>query len=188
VKRGFTIVELIIVITVIGILAAISLVSYSSVISRAHNSKIIAGVRIYLDQINVYHAQNGYWPTTGPEDAGQHISVVCLGTGYASSACGTVSGVNVFQDTVFNLKMVSYVGSNPPALNDQSLASGPEAFVGAVYGNDGTTLLPGYTYARTIQYALNGANADCQISGAVSYRLTTNPDVTACEIDLEAIY
>ena len=68
------------------------------------------------------------------------------------------------------------------------MPSGPEAFVGAVYGNDITdSSRTGYSYARTIQYALHGANADCQLPGAWSYRLSDSPAVTACEIVLEGL-
>ena len=73
-------------------------------------------------------------------------------------------------------------------VNDRTIPSGPEAFIGAVYGNDITVRSrTGYSYARTIQYALHGANADCKLPGAWSYRLTDSPAVTACEIVLEGI-
>jgi prepilin-type N-terminal cleavage/methylation domain-containing protein len=43
-QRGFTIVELLIVIVVIGILAAITIVAYNGVQTRAENNKTVAAV------------------------------------------------------------------------------------------------------------------------------------------------
>jgi len=62
--RGFTIVELLIVIVVIAILAAISIVAYNGIQSRARNSAIESTVSSYLKLLKVYTATYGAYPTT----------------------------------------------------------------------------------------------------------------------------
>ena len=84
--------------------------------------------------------------------------------------------------------MPPFIGAKPTVINHKELPSGPEAFVGAVYGIDETIKSKtGFTRARTIQYALHGSDADCVISNAWAYRLSDKPAVTACEIVLEGI-
>ncbi len=186
-RRGFTIVELLIVVVVIAILAAITIVSYNGITTRAYNVKIVAGVRVYLEQIELYRATQGAYPRTGPEEAGEDITMVCLGSGYSNETCGHISNTTVNEDSFFNNEMATFIGSNIPKINDQSLPSGPESFVGAAYGIDQTAPSTGFSRARTIQYALHGADANCMLSGAWAYRLSDTPPVTACEIILEGI-
>ena len=187
-RHGFTIVELLIVVVVIAILAAITIVSFNGITTRAYNVKIVGGVRTYLQQIEVYYATNGSYPPTTPEQNGQQIAMVCLGSGYTDATCGKVTGVIVYEDSLFNTKMAPFIGAKPPVINDKELPSGPEAFVGAVYGIDETIKSKtGFTRARSIQYALHGSDADCVISNAWAYRLSDKPAVTACEIVLEGI-
>jgi len=59
---GFTIVELLIVIVVIGILAAISLVAYSGVQSRARDSSRTSAVRQIQRGLELYRHANGVYP------------------------------------------------------------------------------------------------------------------------------
>ena len=65
--RGFTIVELLIVIVVIGILAAISIVAYNGVSSKAHNSTVQQDLRNTYSKILEYNVLNGRYPQADAE-------------------------------------------------------------------------------------------------------------------------
>lgn len=61
-ERGFTIVELLIVIVVIGILAAIVIVAYNGVTGRAYDDAVKSNLVSLAKQMNVYEATNGAYP------------------------------------------------------------------------------------------------------------------------------
>jgi type II secretion system protein G len=62
-QKGFTIVELLIVIVVIGILAAITVVAYNGVQNRANDIAIQSDLNNIAKKIRVYQAENGAYPT-----------------------------------------------------------------------------------------------------------------------------
>jgi type II secretion system protein G len=61
-KSGFTIVELLIVIVVIGILAAISLVAYANVQTKARDSRRASDLSLISKAIEMYRLDNGGYP------------------------------------------------------------------------------------------------------------------------------
>jgi len=63
-QKGFTIVELLIVIVVIGILAAITVVAYSGITSRARTTKAQTAAANVQKVAEAYNADNGYYPST----------------------------------------------------------------------------------------------------------------------------
>lgn len=73
-KQGFTIVELLIVIVVIAILAAITAVAFNGVQIRSKNTAIEASVSSYVKILSGYAAQNGKYPVP---DGG--VVSYCLG-------------------------------------------------------------------------------------------------------------
>lgn len=79
-RSGFTIVELLIVIVVIAILAAISIVAYSGIQQRARDSQRTNDIATLQKALEMYHADNGGYPT-------------CLGATYqpggTRSACSS---------------------------------------------------------------------------------------------------
>lgn len=64
-QTGFTIVELLIVIVVIGILAAITIVAFNGVKDRATYSSAHASLRSLKTALQSYHAIHGAYPSTG---------------------------------------------------------------------------------------------------------------------------
>lgn len=185
-QTGFTLVELLVVITIIAILATIGYVIFTGMRDRAYNAKVIAGARQYYAAINDYYAMTDTYPETSGEQEGDTVALTCLGTGYAGGTCGTVTGVEVMEDAVFNEQMKTIISGRPPVIGGDSIPVQGESFVGAVYGRD-MTAHSSTGYARTIQYALRGANQDCVLAGAWAYDTSTNPPTTACEIDLEEL-
>jgi len=63
-QRGFTVVELLIVITVLGILATITVVAYNGVQNNAREAKIFADLRNVHELLNAYKAKRGTYPVT----------------------------------------------------------------------------------------------------------------------------
>lgn len=62
-QSGFTIVELLIVIVVIGILAALVITTYSGIQAKARNSERQTDVQSVQTQIEAYFSQNGFYPS-----------------------------------------------------------------------------------------------------------------------------
>jgi prepilin-type N-terminal cleavage/methylation domain-containing protein len=63
--QGFTIVELLIVIVVIGILALLVITTYSGIQQKARNSKRQTDIQSLQTQMEAYYSQNGHYPSLG---------------------------------------------------------------------------------------------------------------------------
>lgn len=64
-NQGFTIVELLIVIVVIGILALLVITTYSGIQAKARNSKRQTDIQSVQTQVEAFFSQNGYYPSLG---------------------------------------------------------------------------------------------------------------------------
>lgn len=62
-QQGFTIVELLIVIVVIGILAALVITTFSGIQRKARNTERQTDVKSLHSQVEVFFTNNGYYPT-----------------------------------------------------------------------------------------------------------------------------
>lgn len=128
---GFTIVELLIVIVVIAILAAITVVAYNGIQTRANNTQTISGVKEFIKAYNAYATENGDYPAaTG-----------CLGEGYPSGRClsqrPTDSAVcwstGGATENTLNATLKQYLGGTLPKVSMQGAECGGTTYIGA-YG------------------------------------------------------
>jgi len=183
-QRGFTIVELLVVIVVIAILATIVIVSYRGITTSAYNTQVIAGTKSYYEAIVTYKLIKHKYPQTQLEVDGEHLAMTCLGEGYKDQHCGEVTGVDVYEDAKFKADMKDFLKSATSPVSSMLIPVPGESYVGAIYGID-TTGKSSTGYGRVIEYALHGHNTDCGISDAYIY--SSSSDSTACEILLEEI-
>lgn len=93
-RRGFTLVELLIGIVVIAILAAISIVAYNGIQNRAEATRAANTAAQLTKLIKLFHADNGRYPASIP-DVNPHYGETCFGTvsdfpagdGFAAGQC-----------------------------------------------------------------------------------------------------
>lgn len=78
--KGFTIVELLVVIVVVAILAAITVVAYTGIQKRAYNSARASDITQIDKLLKMYNASFGAYPAMSTV-AG---TIYCPGTGYAN--------------------------------------------------------------------------------------------------------
>jgi len=107
-QSGFTIVELLIVIVVIGILAAITIVAYNGIQARGKNSAAQAAATTVVKKAELYNTEIGYYP----------LGMSAL-TGAASTESYNVTGIvyigNHTNDTPTNMVVFYVCGSGSPA-------------------------------------------------------------------------
>lgn len=63
-NKGFTIVELLIVIVVIGILAGLVITTYNGIQQKARNTERTTDLKTFQSQLEAYYANNGRYPTS----------------------------------------------------------------------------------------------------------------------------
>jgi len=90
-KRGFTIVELLIVIVVIGILAGITVVAFNGVTARANATSAEAAASSVLKKAQAYNAEENGFPTTPGALTGAGAQTESYGLTGVTFTTGTVS-------------------------------------------------------------------------------------------------
>ena len=149
--RGFTIVELLIVIVVIAVLAAITVIAYNGIQQRANNTAIIQAVGQTIKSIQAYKAQEGDYPVNS--------TYACI---TSSSGCveanGTSRTANATLDV--NIAKVSTLPRNVP--NTTSLANG------IIYNHAADRQYNGQLRPVLLMYFLNGLAQKCGVNDVMT--------------------
>ena len=176
-SQGFTIVELLIVIVVIAILAAITIVAYNGVQQRARNSQVASTIQAYKKAMLQYAIEHQAYPTSGN---------ACLGDDYPDTGVYTVANArNCFRSnsgaglmsTSFNAAIKPYLSNNVPTPNNTVFGNGssPWSTRGAVFLNGSGVILNGTANPWVIIYTLEG-QTQCPVGPVLD--LSNYPNTT----------
>ncbi len=149
--KGFTIVELLIVIVIIGILAAISIVTYNGVQQRARNTAIISAVNQTMNSIQAYIAQEDDYPIK--------LNVnMCITT---ESGCKHANGSDITGNSTLtaNLSKISKAPLSVPISGAGS---------GIFYHYTPTRIYNDESRPVMLIYWLHGKNQKCGIDGVMN--------------------
>jgi type IV pilus assembly protein PilA len=114
-ESGFTLVELLIVIVIIAILAAITIVAYSGITARAYTSKSQANAESAQKVAEAMNADNGYYPALAATG-----TTACSATPAPTTTCLTLgststklpSGMTVIPDNIAGTLITATTATN----------------------------------------------------------------------------
>ncbi len=77
-KSGFTIVELLVVVVVMGILSAVALVAFNGIQQQARESQLLAGIDALEKGLRMYEFKNGHFPDLTDVVPGDDFTAACV--------------------------------------------------------------------------------------------------------------
>ena len=137
-QSGFTIVELLIVIVVIGILATLVIVTFTGIQQKARNSQRQTDINAVDSHVEAFYAQYGYYPTLKDLQTATFVSTYMKGLdpdALVDPKGGTSSTIG---DTV-SATQYSYVATGTTGCTNTT-ASDPTGTTTTNNGCDGFTL------------------------------------------------
>lgn len=158
---GFTIVELLITIVVIGILAAIVVVAYTGAQARAQNAQTSTAVEYALKLLMLYQADNNAFPV--PDGTGYCLTIDNQCTAYD----GTQSGIRA-SNTPLVTALAPYgrlPTTVPPGTKYYGMSY--KYLVGFTLDNVSSPLM--------IMFWLKGSDQDCQAASGTLVSVTDSP-------------
>ena len=165
IQKGFTIVELLIVIVVIAVLATIGITAYNGMQQRAQNTKTISAVRQWSKALRLYKADHGDYPTTWS----------CLGTGYGKGFSGSdPTGSECRQDDASGSGSLNVNSGFMSAMSTYTNGTVTPAFVTAGSASypwyRGAMFAAGYAGSKDrIDFILAGSTATCPSISGLDY-------------------
>ncbi len=164
-QRGFTIVELLIVIIVIGILATLVLVTYAGVQAKARDSKRQTDIDAIDSHLETFYAQYGFYPTL--------CDLQTIGSGFAAN-CNTGPGTTVAASFV-----ETYLQGLDPAALQSPMGNSTTGGIAAAAADSG-----GWAYG----YVASGTGCTNTAATTISSGAPSNNGCTAFTLtaDLES--
>jgi general secretion pathway protein G len=135
-NQGFTIVELLIVIVVIGILATLVITTYNGVQSKARDTKRQTDINAIQGQVEAYNTNAGFYPTLANINSGAWRAVNMKGL-----------DANALQDPQGNAQALVAA----PAAKSYAYAPLPAGC------DDSATSCTSYTLTATLENQINGS-------------------------------
>lgn len=147
-KSGFTIVELLIVVVVIAILAAITIVAYNGISQKAHQSTLAADAHSAATIMGTDQAMGGSYPTSAAASNGGKGLPASPGTSYLFHSDGTTYCISV--NSSFSGVTSYYISSSNPTPSFGQCPQDLASTVTTIAGNGTVGNVDGATGTSTI--------------------------------------
>lgn len=197
-NRAFTIVELLVVIVVIGILAAITVVSYTGITQRAQSASLQSDLNNAKTQLAMYQTTNGTYPSANDCSASPANNTICLkassGNYVSYSPVNTGSSLTGFNIAEMNTSSKSTYSTSDSsiirsfsnvltALATPTIAAGSSPY-GVAISPDGASLYVTNTGSSTISmYSRNITTGALTALATPTIATGSSPSKTAISSD-----